>query len=299
MAAAGAGWSDGFVIDGVRLAAPPLAPALYVVATPIGNLADVTLRALRTLAAADLIVCEDTRVSRRLLDRYGIRRPLATYHEHNAQKELPRLLTKLAEGKALVVISDAGTPLVSDPGYRLVVEAVAAGHPVVPIPGPSAVTAALSAAALPTDAFQFAGFLPAKTGQRRNRLADLAAVRATLVFYEAPQRLAVTLADLADIFGRDRRAVVAREVTKAFETFQRGTLAELVARFPADQLVKGEIVILVAPGPPAAADDAEIDRLLGAALTDLPASAAAAAVARATGSSRKAVYARALALKKG
>ena len=287
----------GFHIETTFFPADRPSAGLHVVATPIGNLADVTLRALRILGGADAIVCEDTRISRRLLDRYGIRRPLITYHEHNARKQLPKLLQMLDKGAALALISDAGTPLISDPGYRLVTEAAVAGHRIVPIPGPSAVIAALSSSALPTDAFLFVGFLPPKSGQRKNRLGELIAAPATLVFYEAPQRLSETLADMAEMFGPDRRGVVARELTKTYETIVRGTLAELAECFPPDGTVKGEIVVLLEPGGPEVVDDAEIDRLLAEAMARMSASAAAASVAKATGRSRKSLYGRVLGLK--
>jgi len=286
-----------FLIDGTAHAAPSLEAGLYVTATPIGNLGDVTLRALRTLAAADLIACEDTRVTSRLTRHFGIEASLFPYHEHNAERQRPRILAALAEGKAVALVSDAGTPLISDPGYRLVGDVVAAGHLVFPIPGPSAVIAGLSAAGLPTDTFLFAGFLPPKMVARRKRLAELAAVPATLVFYEAPQRTAETLADMAEALGRLRPAVVAREVTKAFETFRRDTLAALAAAFASEPEPRGEITILVGPPEETVADDAALDAALRAALTTDSVSAASAAVAAALGLPRKRVYARALALR--
>src|SRR5262245_49582458 len=207
-----------FSVGGQGLSAPAIPPGLYLVATPIGNLADITLRALEVLAAAELIACEDTRVTSVLLRRYGIAAPLAAYHEHNAARQRPRLLAALAAGKAVALVSDAGTPLVSDPGYRLAAAARDAGHAVIPIPGPSAVLAALVASGLPTDTFLFAGFLPVKAGPRAARLAALAGVPATLVFFEAPQRLGAALAALAAAYGGDRPARVARELTKIHET---------------------------------------------------------------------------------
>ena len=287
------------IIDGVRLPAPRLEPALYVVSTPIGNLADVTIRALQTLAAADLVACEDTRVTARLLDRYGIRARLASYNDHNAPERRPHLLAALAEGRSVALASDAGTPLVSDPGYRLVTEAVAAGHRVVPVPGPSALLAALSVAGLPTDAFLFAGFLPPKRVGRRRRLAGLAAVPATLVFFEARQRLAESLNDMADVLGADRGASVSREITKLHEETVRGTLAGVAAAFDAREEIRGEIVVVVGPpGEPAAASRDELDRLLAAALAGHSPAAAAGLVAEATGIPRREVYARAIALKR-
>lgn len=287
----------GFSIGSHRIAARRPAPGLYVVATPIGNLGDVTLRALETLAGADVIACEDTRVTRVLLDRYAIRTPLLAYHEHNAERQRPRLLAALAEGKAVALVSDAGTPLISDPGYRLVGEVAAAGHAVVPIPGASALLAGLVAAGLPTDAFHFAGFLPAKAGARRRRLAELAAIPATLVFYESPRRLGEALAEMAEVLGPERPAAVARELTKLHETVTRDSLAGLAAAF-AGAAPKGEVVVLVGPpAPPAAASEADAAALLKAALATMPASAAAADVARATGLERRALYRLALALR--
>ncbi len=204
----------GYLIRGAFFAASPLPPALYVVATPIGNLSDVTLRALDTLAAADLVACEDTRVTRRLLDRYGIAARVTAYHEHSGASAHRRLLDALAEGKSVALVCDAGTPLLSDPGAALVADAVAAGHRVVPIPGASAIVATLSAAGLPTDAFLFVGFLPTKSAARRKRLAALVAIPATLVFFELPNRVAAFLADAAEALGGEREATLCREVTK-------------------------------------------------------------------------------------
>ncbi len=288
----------GFSIDGVRIAAKPLAPGLYVVATPIGNLGDMTLRGLATLAAADLIACEDTRVTRVLTGRYGIATPLTAYHDHNAERQRPKLLALLAEGKAVALVSDAGTPLVSDPGYRLVVEAAAAGHAVVPVPGASAVMAGLVASGLATDSFLFAGFLPPKAAGRRKRLAALATVPATLVFFESPQRVAATLADMADVLGA-RDAAVARELTKAFETVRRGTLAELAATFAGEPAPRGEIVILVGPPGEAAPDADAADRLLGELLKTRSVKEATAEAAAATGLPRRDLYRRALELRHG
>lgn len=286
----------GYVIDGVRFEAPPAEPGLHVVATPIGNLGDVTLRALRTLAGADLVAAEDTRHSGRLLTHYGIAARLSRYDEHGAAAARPQLLARLVEGQSVALISDAGTPLISDPGFRLVGDARAAGIAVHAVPGPSAPLAALSVAGLPTDAFLFAGFLPPKGAARRARLEELAEVPATLVFFEAPHRLADTLADLAAVLP-GREGAVARELTKRFEEVRRGPLAELAAAW-AQEEARGEIVILV--GPPAAAapvDDATVDAMLADALAVMPASAAAAAIARETGLTRRELYRRALALR--
>jgi 16S rRNA (cytidine1402-2'-O)-methyltransferase len=290
--------SPGFAIDGRIIPARPLSPGLYVVATPIGNLGDITVRALATLAAADLIACEDTRVSRILTTRYGISTRLIAYHDHNAQRQRPRLLAELAEAKALALISDAGTPLVSDPGFRLVSEALAAGHAVVPVPGASSVLAALVASGLPSDAFMFAGFLPTKLVARRKRLSALAATPATLIFFESPRRLAASLADMAAVFGGERQSVVARELTKTFETVRRDSLTVLAAQYEIETPPKGEIVVLVGPPSEAPPDAEEIDALLIELLTSRPVREAAAEAAAQTGLGRRDLYQRALALKK-
>ena len=226
----------------------PLQPGLYLVATPIGNLADISLRALAVLARADLIAAEDTRHSRKLLSHFGIRAELTPYHEHNAAKERPRLLARIRAGFSVALISDAGTPLISDPGYKLVREALEAGLQVTSVPGPSAALAALTSAGLPTDTFLFAGFLPPKGGQRRKRLEGLKPVPATLIFYETASRLAATLADMAQIFGA-REAAIAKELTKLHESVARGTPAALAAAFDSTEL-KGEFVVLVGPPNP-------------------------------------------------
>lgn len=238
--------------------------ALYLVSTPIGNLADMTFRAVATLARADLVFAEDTRHSRRLLDHYAVSRRLEPYHEHNAKVQRPRILAALAEGRSVAVLSDAGTPLVSDPGYKLAREVIDAGHKVIAIPGASAPIAALTCAGLPTDAFFFAGFLPPRSAARKSRLAALAKVPATLLFFEAPGRLAETLSDMATCLG-SRQAVVARELTKLHEDVERGELAELAARFGKTP-VKGEIVILVAPPSATEVSDQEITSRLEHAL---------------------------------
>jgi 16S rRNA (cytidine1402-2'-O)-methyltransferase len=274
-----------------------LAPGLYVTATPIGNLSDVTLRAISVLASADLVLCEDTRVTRRLLDRYGLRPQLLAYHEHNAASVRPRVLAKLGEGASVALVSDAGTPLVSDPGYKLVTAAIEAGHKVFPVPGPSAALAALVAAGLPTDRFFFEGFLPPKSGQRKTRIRELAAIPATLVLYETGPRLAASLKDLADGLGA-RDAAVCRELTKAFEEVRRGTLDALAAHYEEAGEPKGEIVIVVAP-PNEADTEISADALddqISAALKSLSVKDAADTVAEATGMKRRAVYQRALEL---
>src|SRR5277367_6450065 len=285
-----------FHIGDATLSAAALDPGLYVVATPIGNLADVTLRALAILAGADAILAEDTRVSRALLTRYGIERPLSAYHEHNAAEARPRALRRIAEGQALALISDAGTPLISDPGYRLVAEAVAQGFAVAAAPGPSAALAALCVAALPTDRFFFEGFLPPRQAARRERINALAAVPGTLIFYEAPGRLAATLADLTHELGA-RPAAVARELTKLHEELRRGALDALAAEYERQEAPRGEIVIVVgaAQARPPIADDV-LDREIAELLANLSVRDAAAAVAAKHGLPRRQVYARALAL---
>jgi 16S rRNA (cytidine1402-2'-O)-methyltransferase len=280
----------------IALHVGPIAPGLHVVATPIGNLADVTLRALTTLSAADLVLCEDTRITRRLFDRYGIKTPLLAYHDHNAAAVRPKVLARLGEGAKIALVSDAGTPLVSDPGYKLVEAALDAGHRVFPIPGPSAALAALVAAGLPTDRFFFDGFLPAKGGQRRTRIAELAAIPATLVLYESGPRLAASLADLSAGLGV-RHASVCRELTKTFEEVRRGTLAALAEHYEKAGAPKGEIVVVIAPpAEPAVTSADELDAKLVDALSRGSVKDAVAEVARETGLARREVYARALAL---
>ena len=287
-----------FVIAQTSITVRPLEPALYLVATPIGNLSDITLRALETLAGADIVACEDTRVTRVLLDRYGIKQRSTPYHEHNADEAGPRLIAALAAGKSVALVSDAGTPLVSDPGYRLVERALAAGIRVVPIPGASAVLAALTASGLPSDTFLFGGFLPVKGGQLRSRLEALRATDATLIFFESPRRLAETLAAMVDTFGGDRPAVVARELTKTFEELRRATLDELAAHYREAATPKGEVVICVAP-PQAqrVAAPEDVDRLLLSLAGEMPASKAAAEAARMTGRPKPELYRRLLELK--
>src|ERR687894_96587 len=219
-----------FTAFGLAAEAQLLRPGLYVVATPIGNLKDVSFRALATLAAADAVLAEDTRVTKTLLAHYGITTPLVAYHEHSNDAVRERMLHRLREGQSLALVSDAGTPLVSDPGYKLVQAAIAEGLPVVPIPGPSAVTAALVVSGLPTDRFYFEGFLPPKSAARRTRLGELASIPGTLMLFEAPHRLPAMLKDAAEVLG-ERQAVVARELTKLFETIRRGTLPELARQF--------------------------------------------------------------------
>lgn len=273
----------------------PLAAGLYLVATPIGNAADVTLRALAVLGGADVIACEDTRVTSKLLALHGLSRPLIPYHDHNADRVGPRLIERLKGGEIVALVSDAGTPLVSDPGYRLVKAAIEAGIRVIPIPGPSAALAALVVSGLPTDRFLFQGFLPSRASQRRQALAALARVPATLVFMESARRLADSLADMAHVLG-PRPACVAREMTKLFEEVRRGALPDLAARAREEGPPKGEVTVVVAPpvaGAPAAVD---LDALLGAALGAASLSEAVRRVAAETGLPRRQVYARALEL---
>jgi 16S rRNA (cytidine1402-2'-O)-methyltransferase len=286
-----------YVLAGQPIDVARLAPGLHIVATPIGNLRDITLRALETLAGADLIACEDTRVTRKLLDRYAIATPLTPYHDHNAAKARPILLRRLAEGAAIALVSDAGTPLVSDPGFKLVRAAQDAGHTVTALPGPSAVLAALAVAGLPTDQFLFAGFLPPKQAARRARIAELGRIPATLVLFETGPRIAATLADLATGLGR-RDAALCRELTKLHEEIRRGDI-ETLAQSAAAAEVRGEFVLVIAPPQqsqrPAAGDT---DELLRQALKRVSLKDAVGEVADATGLPRREVYQRALALAK-
>ena len=285
-----------FTAFGARVEAEPIAPGLHVVATPIGNLGDISLRALATLAAADLVLAEDTRVSRVLLTHYGITTPLSAYHEHNADQVRPHLLARLQAGAALALISDAGTPLVSDPGFRLVGDALARDIEVKALPGASAVLAGLVVAGLPTDRFFFEGFLPPKSSARRQRIAELAAVPGTLVFFESPRRVADALEDLAAVLGT-REAAMARELTKMFETVRRGTLPALAAALAADEPPRGEIVLLVGPPGEAPALDADaLDAKIRSALETLSVKDAASVVSAETGQPRRKVYARAVEL---
>lgn len=281
-------------------AEPPLSAGLYLVATPIGNAADVTLRALGTLRRAAAIACEDTRTTAKLLAVHGISRPLLSYHEHNATLAGPAILTRLVAGEAIALVSDAGTPLVSDPGYRLVRACVDAGLPVVPVPGPSAVLAALSVSGLPTDRFLFAGFPPPRQAARRRFLEGLANIDATLVMLESPQRLAASLADMADVLGA-RDAAVCRELTKLFEEIRRAPLPDLARHYEEAGAPKGEATLVIAPPAPAEAlSDTEVDALLAEALeAGETVRTAAERIADASGRPRREVYARALARRRG
>ncbi|WP_091736001.1 16S rRNA (cytidine(1402)-2'-O)-methyltransferase [Phenylobacterium immobile] len=272
----------------------PLAAGLYVVATPIGNLRDITLRALDVLNAADLVLAEDTRVTGKLLAAYGISAKMMRHDDHVAEEARPRIMAALAMGQRVALVSDAGTPLVSDPGYRLVREAAQAGLPVFAIPGASALLAGLASAGLPSDRFLFAGFPPPKSAARRSFLEGLLSVRATLIFYEGGSRLAASLADMAAVLG-DREAVVGRELTKMYETLYRGRLGDLAAD-PRLDAPKGEIVILVGPGEELAAAPEDADAALAAALIRLKPADAAAEVAKALGLNRRDLYRRALEL---
>lgn len=286
-----------FLLAGQTIAAPSLPPGLYVVATPIGNLRDVTLRALEVLAAADGIACEDTRVSRRLLDHYGISTALTPYHDHNADIARPRILARLAAGERIALISDAGTPLISDPGFKLVRAAREAGYFVTAAPGPSAALMALSIAGLPTDRFFFEGFLPAKPGARRNRIDELARIPATLVVFETGPRLGASLRDLAAGLGA-REAALCRELTKIHEEVRRGALPELAKAYEGQERPRGEIVLVIAP-PLAARSGEDVEALLSSALQRLTLKDAVAEVAKLTGEKRSEVYRRALALQAG
>ncbi|MFQ5957947.1 MAG: 16S rRNA (cytidine(1402)-2'-O)-methyltransferase [Alphaproteobacteria bacterium] len=275
-----------------------LAAGLYLVATPIGNAADITLHALEVLAAADVVACEDTRVTGKLLAIHGVRASLTPYHEHNARHARPQLIARIARGEAVALAADAGTPLISDPGYKLVAEAVARGLAVTTVPGASAPLAALTVSGLPTDRFLFAGFLPPRKAARQKALAEIAAVRATLVVFESPRRLAAALADMADVLGA-RPAAVARELTKRFEEVRRGSLADLARHYGDAGAPKGEIVVVVGPPEAAETDAEDVDARLRAALATQSVRDAATAVAAATGLSRRKLYARALALAGG
>lgn len=272
---------------------------LYIVATPIGNLKDISLRALETLKMVDLIAAEDTRHSKTLLLHYRITTPLLSLHEHNEQQRGTELLTLLQQGRNVALISDAGTPLISDPGFHLVRAALEAGISVTPIPGACALIAALSAAGLPTDRFCFEGFLPAKPAARKQYLQPLAAEPRTLIFYEAPHRILATLSDMAAAFSAQRTATIARELTKTFETIRTGTLAELSAFLTADHhQQKGEFVILIHGQPlPEQQTRADSSRILKILLQELPVKQAAALAAEITGEKKNILYAKALALK--
>jgi 16S rRNA (cytidine1402-2'-O)-methyltransferase len=283
-----------FFIAGTAFAAPALAPGLYVVSTPIGNLRDITIRALETLAAADRVLCEDTRMSARLFDHYGIRARKEALHEHNERARADSITAAIAGGAAIALISDAGTPLVSDPGFPVVRAVRAAGLPVFAVPGASAVLSALAIAGLPSDAFAFFGFLPPKAGARHKALIELAARRETLVFYESPRRLAATFAAMAEVFGQTREAALALELTKRFERVFRGPLADLAAQCAGEE-TRGEAVIVVAGAPESAPDPDEWQAELDTALAAMPLRAAVDEVTQKFGLKRRDVYNAALA----
>ncbi|MEO1552977.1 MAG: 16S rRNA (cytidine(1402)-2'-O)-methyltransferase [Pseudomonadota bacterium] len=292
--------------DGNRLVREPktrtdtaqaLEPGLYIIATPIGNLGDISLRALQTLAAVDEVLAEDTRVARRLLDAHNVRAKLSPYHDHNGAKRRPEILEKLQQGGTIALISDAGTPMVSDPGWKLSREALDAGCKVIPVPGASALLAGLVASGLPSDRFMFCGFLPPKSGARKKAAAALAAVPATLVFYESGPRLADCLSDLAETLDGSREAAITRELTKLFEETRRGTLTELARHYSEAGPPKGEIVVLIGPPQRVQVDDETIDAALAEALKSHSVKQASAEVAALFGLPKRNVYQRALALK--
>jgi len=282
---------------GTPIEAPKAAAGLYLVATPIGNLADISLRALAVLAGCDVVACEDTRVTRKLTERYGVATPLTPYHEHNAAEARPKIMARLARGEAVALVSDAGTPLISDPGYKLVRAAQDAGYTVTAIPGASSVLTALNVAGLPTDRFFFEGFLPPKQAARQKRVAGLANIPATLVLFESGPRLADTLADLAEGLG-PRAAAICRELTKLHEEIRRGDLAALARDYAQGGETRGEIVIVVAPPDETETQAADVDDMLRRALARVSLKDAVGEVALASGRSRREVYQRALELTK-
>ena len=287
-----------FIVAGHVITAPKPPSGLYLVATPIGNLGDITLRALETLAGVDAIACEDTRITRRLTERYGMSVQLHQYHEHNAEQARPKILQRLSEGASIALVSDAGTPLISDPGFKLVREVCAAGHDVIALPGPSSVLAALAVAALPTDRFYFEGFLPSKQGARRTRLTELSRIDATLVMFESGNRIVETLRDLALVMGA-REASICRELTKLHEDVTRGLVSDL-ARDADDLETRGEFVVVIAP-PAADAQvmaSSDLDDVLRSAMKEVSVKDAVAQAVELSGRPRREVYARALELAK-
>lgn len=287
-----------YQIGQTRFEPNPIENGLYIVATPIGNLGDITVRALETLARADLIACEDTRTSRKLLDRFAIKSKLIAYHEHNASEASQIILDALDREQIVALISDAGTPLISDPGYRIVLEARHLGHKIIPIPGASSLLTALMAAGMPTDQFIYAGFLPTKDKARRARFEEFASFDGTLVFFESPNRLMASLQAAGEIFGATCRAVVCRELTKLHEEFATGSLADLIVHF-SDRAIKGEVVFLVMPEPSnAEISQNDIDQLLTDLSEDLSTGKAASKAADMTGRPRKELYQRLIDLKR-
>jgi 16S rRNA (cytidine1402-2'-O)-methyltransferase len=285
-----------FTVAGHLMTAPKAAPGLHLVSTPIGNLGDITLRALETLAGVDIVACEDTRITRRLTERYGISALLKPYHEHNGALARPKILERLAQGASIALVSDAGTPLISDPGFKLVREACAAGHQVISLPGASSVLAALAVAALPTDRFFFEGFLPSKQGARRTRIGELAGIDATLVMFESGNRVEDTLRDLADIIGM-RDAAICRELTKLHEEVRRAPLPELAKSASALE-TRGEFVLVIGPPAPSAhiMGQSDVDELLRSALKNGSVKDAVAHAVEVSGRARREIYARALEL---
>ena len=286
-----------FQIKSLTISAPELPPGLYLVSTPIGNLSDITLRALETLAAANVIACEDTRTSGILLKRFGIDRPKISYNEHNAASRGPDLLRQIEEGASVALISDAGTPLVSDPGYRLVAEAVERNLSVIPIPGASAPLAALVASGLASDDFRFCGFLPSKAQARLQRLESLSQATSTLIFFESPNRITATLAAMGQAFGKDRPGVVARELTKMHETIYRGPIGTLIDQLDALDKVRGEIVIVIEGASDTELSAADIDLQLRTALKSMKTKDAASHVAKLSGLPKQELYRQALQIK--
>lgn len=276
---------------------PRLAPGLYVVSTPIGNLRDITLRALDILASADMVCAEDTRVASKLLSAFGVSARLRPYHDHNGAQARPALLNELQTGARIALMSDAGTPLVSDPGYKLVREAAEIGIAVYSIPGASAPLAALASSGLPTDCFTFAGFPPPRSSARKAFLRELSTIRGTLIFFEGPSRLVASLADMAQVLGPAREGAVARELTKKFEETRRGTLAELAAHYAEAGPPRGEIVVLVGPGEALVASEDMLDTAIAGADETRPMKEVAAEIAAKLGLGRRTVYERMLELK--
>jgi 16S rRNA (cytidine1402-2'-O)-methyltransferase len=287
-----------YSIGAGQFEAENLAPGLYVTATPIGHLGDVTLRALATMAAADILLCEDTRTTAKLLERYGIRTRLMAYHEHNAAKVRPAIMRALGEGQAIALVSDAGMPLVSDPGYRLVADCVANAIPVTAIPGASAVLTALALSGLPTDRFSFLGFLPTKTVERKKLLTEFMNVKSTLIVFESPHRIVDALADVANVLN-NRRVAVSRELTKLHEEILRGTALEVQEILGSRPSVKGEITLVIAPPEQNAvqASDEDIESAIDGALKSMPAAKAAADIAKRFDLAKKDIYSRILARK--
>ena len=292
------GKSDQYQVEGHQIAARPIAPGLYLVATPVGNLGDMTLNALNTLASADYVLCEDTRVSSRLFSHYGIATPLRQYQDHNAARVRPKILADIKAGKRVALISDAGTPLISDPGYKLVSELLAAGQKVQMMPGASAPLIALALSGLPSDHFQFIGFLPAKSSARKMALSNILAYDGTTICFESAKRIVATLQELARL-APDGKVAIARELTKKYEEVIRGTAEEIARQMHARQSIKGEITLLITPPEriPASLDDKEVEACLRAALSRLPPAQAAGETASVFGLKKRDLYPLAVKLK--